>query len=308
MGEKARCVPSNRGTSETRLGGVGAGSLATLLTMTDDAALLDWAGAQEAVGGPLTLASVREGGCVTTNAPAVLLRRSHVPLIEGQQHTVAALSALLGLPPNAVTPGEDGQVVVDLTAADGWLEALSRRDVTPRLIAAHAARYRSEAPRVRLDADTFTWAEAAAVIGEDATLWAVLASAQKASPYGLGSRDDLTTRRDENPLALARRAHAAATVHLDATGSMPFADVTANADPAAGLRVAVVLTCQASADTGRTGRTRPYVEAVGETAHETLRHLERTPATRTNLPALRAARRVLHDALRAAGLASPVPY
>lgn len=276
--------------------------------MTCGGDVLNWARAPEAVGGPLTLAHARDEGCVTTNAPVVLLRRSHVPLIEGQQRTITALSALLGLPQSAVTPTEDGRVVVDLTAADDWLQALAQRDVTPALIAEQVARYRSEAPRVRLDAETLAWAEAAAVVGADATLWAVLASAQKAPPYALGTRDVLTTRRDANPLALTRRAHAAATVRLDATGTMPLADAAASVDPAADLRVALVLTGQAAVDTERTGRTRPFVEAVSETARATLRHLERTPATRTNLPALRAARRVLHDALHAAGLAAPVPY
>ena len=61
-------------------------------------------------------------------------------------------------------------------------------------------------------------------------------------------------------------------------------------------------------EAARTGRTRPALLAIDDLAVAMLRHVEAAPVTRTDVPALSAARSIVRDTLDAACVAAPVPY
>ena len=252
----------------------------------------------------------------------------------------ALITAHLGLSAVARPPGD---VEVDLSS-DGWL---GRCGAETGIIAGGATDVRRARPPLRSFGQSLTWDAVAQDVGLDALVWASLLSASKTPPLTLGQRlDDLSSRRDANPLARARRAQAAAMRRLEAaTGLLDSgardadtfdveplaygdgADTPARDDLAvdgsaalsrspdggdhvtpAPLRVAVLLTSRAFHDAARTGRTRPALLAIDDLAVAMLRHVEAAPVTRTDVPALSAARSIVRETLDAAGVAAPVPY
>ncbi|MBO1759572.1 MULTISPECIES: hypothetical protein [Dermacoccus] len=236
-----------------------------------------------------------------------------------------------------------GDVEVDLSS-DGWL---GRCGAETGIIAGGATDVRRARPPLRSFGQSLTWDAVAQDVGLDALVWASLLSASKTPPLTLGQRlDDLSSRRDANPLARARRAQAAAMIRLEAATELldsgapdadtldvePLAygdgaDTPARDDLAVGgsaalfrspdggdhvtpapLRVAVLLTSRAFHDAARTGRTRPALLAIDDLAVAMLRHVEAAPVTRTDVPALSAARSIVRETLDAACVAAPVPY
>jgi len=289
--------------------------------------------------------SVDADGRVVTPAPRVAASRERSATDRddlGRAQRIAALiTAHLGL--SAVARPSGGNVEVDLSS-DGWL---GRCGAETGIIAGAAADVRRARPPLRSFGQSLTWDAVAQDVGLDALVWASLLSASKTPPLTLGQRlDDLSSRRDANPLARARRAQAAAMLRLEAaTGLLDSgaldadtfdveplaygdgADTPARDDLAVGgsaalfrspdggdhvtpapLRVAVLLTSRAFHDAARTGRTRPALLAIDDLAVAMLRHVEAAPVTRTDVPALSAARSIVRETLDAACVAAPVPY
>ena len=288
--------------------------------------------------------SVDADGRVVTPAPRVAASRERSATDQDDlgraQRIPALITAHLGLSAVARPPGD---VEVDLSS-DGWL---GRCGAETGIIAGAAADVRRARPPLRSFGQSLTWDAVAQDVGLDALVWASLLSASKTPPLTLGQRlDDLSSRRDANPLARARRAQAAAMIRLEAATELldsgaPDAD-TLDVEPLAygdgadtparddlavdgsaalsrspdggdhvtpaPLRVAVLLTSRAFHDAARTGRTRPALLAIDDLAVAMLRHVEAAPVTRTDVPALSAARSIVRETLDAACVAAPVPY
>lgn len=251
-------------------------------------------------------------GSVTTNAPQVASRRGAQSLASATRRVIDLVAEHLHLEAHA----QDGGIVtVVVTASDAWFAALPIE--TDALMDRASA---IESPAVRTPSGILTWPELVSETGTEAAVWAMLRSASKTSPFVLGiDTRTLGSRSDDNPLALVRRAHAAASVRLE-TPRAPHADPAPDCgqarhdDPVSyvdaeyALRAPVLLASRALHDAERQQRARPALLAVEDLAREALVHLERTPVTRTDLPALAAARSILRASSDAVGVSAPVPY
>lgn len=143
-------------------------------------------------------------------------------------------------------------------------------------------------------------------VGGDALAWAWLRCARpRMCPPSLEPGASLLAgRTDGNPLALVRRAHA----RLQLRSHLPRGAGDVSSTPAE-VATALALVHQGALTSVETGRSGPVCVAIEGLAAASLRTLEReTSESRTNLPWVGSARRVLAGALAAAGIAAPVPY
>lgn len=262
-----------------------------------------WRAIDADLGVPLVLAAARQAqddAVVTTNTASVLAARHGIEVSAAAARVGAAVARHLGMACERRWP--EHHLVIDLDTSDQWL--------APDALAATALgslRAPQQRPDLRCRGRQIPWREAAEQVGDDALAWAALRSARRAAPLVITpDLAVLATRRDANPLALVRRAHAACVLRRRA-GSDPGAQHE-EGQSAGQLRVALLLASRAGHDAERSARTSPVVLAVENVATQALRHLERTPVTRTDRPAVEAARKILCGALDAVGVTAPVPY
>lgn len=272
-------------------------------------ALSPWRHLENLAGVPVRFV-IGEGGVARTYAALAHARRCGIDVRAAQVVVIDALNAAFGFDAGAIAGAPDGAVAVALDR-DEWLEHLS--DSASGL--SEAARAVGDASScVDTDGVTRTGWEAATIVGADALTWSFLRSSSRRPPFRLEpSLALLAGRTDANPLSLVRRAHARAAGSLEPVDTIRISSgqgCSAPPSPAVtARRLRAALFVHDSAGVPDAG-TRPAetLRALETVAGETLSHVERTPASRTDVPALQVARRVLQDALRALGLDAPTPY
>lgn len=240
------------------------------------------------LGVSLTFAP-RAHGWVTTSSPSVAVRRDATRSVPELTEWLATELRSHGL---TSTIGAEG-VSVDVCASHAWLANLwVPRDVLKnRGVSLPSGDYRE--------------------YGRDAARWAWALQASKSSRLEWGKPGQAwASRRDENPLALIRWAHARATLITTERMGAAAAEKAcfAGREPDADLRTQLALVSQISQQVERTGRTRGLLVHLEVVARQVLVRAEQQPAERTDLHAFAAARTLMANVASAMDVPLPVPF